>query len=119
MSSTNLFKISSTALPTITERIAAIDWRRVTTDLDAYGCALVNTLLSKQECLALAETYTTDELFRSRVVMARHGFGRGEYKYFSYPLPDVVSELRSALYPQLSCIANRWNETMDIDVRFP
>jgi hypothetical protein len=119
MTSANLFRISSASLPTITDRIAAIDWQRITTDLDAYGCAVVNGLLSKPECLKLEVTYASDERFRSRVVMARHGFGRGEYKYFDYPLPEVVSELRSALYPQLSCIANRWNETMGIDVRFP
>ena len=119
MTSANLLRISSASLPTIADRIAAIDWRRVTTDLDAYGCTVVDGLISKSECRALAETYAADELFRSRVVMARHGFGRGEYKYFAYPLPDTVSELRSALYPQLSSIANRWNETMGIDVRFP
>src|SRR3954466_11897722 len=112
MTSTNLFRISSASLPSIVDRIAAIDWQRISTDLDAYGCAVVNGLIAKPECLPLAESYAADQLFRSRVVMARHGFGRGEYKYFAYPLPDTVSELRSVLYPQLSSIANRWNEIM-------
>jgi hypothetical protein len=119
MTSANLFRVSSASLLSIVDRIAAIDWRRGATDLDAYGCAVVNGLLSEPECLTLAETYTADELFRSRVVMARHGFGRGEYKYFAYPLPDIITSLRTGLYPHLSSIANRWNQTMGIDVRFP
>jgi hypothetical protein len=76
-------------------------------------------ILSQDNCETLAQSYSNDELFRSRVVMARHGFGRGEYKYFRYPLPEDVSELRSALYPPLSRIANRWNEIMGSDMRYP
>ncbi|WP_240359257.1 2OG-Fe(II) oxygenase [Pyxidicoccus trucidator] len=105
--------------PTISERVAGLDWERIAVDLDTQGCATVGSLLSLAECTALAETYASDTAFRSRVVMARHGFGRGEYKYFAYPLPDTVSSLRAALYPPLSGIANRWNETMGIDVRYP
>jgi hypothetical protein len=75
--------------------------------------------LSVQQCTELAETYATDAPFRSRVVMARHGFGRGEYKYFAYPLPEPVAALRGALYPQLAEIANRWNQAMAIDLRYP
>jgi uncharacterized protein len=119
MTTANLFRVSTTSLPAVAERIAAIDWRRITTELDDHGCAVVNGLLSQSECLTLTETYSSDHLFRSRVVMARHGFGRGEYKYFAYPLPDIITDLRTALYPQLSSIANRWNEILGIDVRFP
>jgi hypothetical protein len=103
----------------VAERIAALDWQRLATDLGAHGCAVVHAVLSPQECVVLAATYAADEPFRSRIVMARHGFGRGEYKYFAYPLPDVVASLRSALYPPLASIANRWNEALGVDVRYP
>jgi uncharacterized protein len=96
-----------------------LDWQRILADLDAYGCAVVGTVLSAEECAALAASYTADDLFRSRVVMARHGFGRGEYKYFRYPLPKVVASLRETLYARLAPVANRWNEIMGIDLRFP
>jgi hypothetical protein len=99
--------------------IEAIDWARIAADLDAHGCATTGRLLSAQQCTELAETYATDAPFRNRVVMARHGFGRGEYKYFAYPLPDMVADLRTALYPRLVPVANRWNESMGIDVRYP
>jgi uncharacterized protein len=103
----------------LAERVAAIDWARVSVDLDAEGSALIERLISPAECEALASLYPVEALFRSRVVMARHGFGRGEYKYFSYPLPGLVEGLRSALYPRLAPIANRWYDAMGIDVRFP
>jgi uncharacterized protein len=103
----------------LAERVAAIDWARVSVDLDAEGSALIERLVSSAECEALASLYPVEALFRSRVVMARHGFGRGEYKYFSYPLPGLVEGLRSALYPRLAPIANRWYDAMGIDVRFP
>ena len=99
--------------------IEAIDWARIAADLDAHGCATTGRLLSAQQCTELAETYATDAPFRSRVVMARHGFGRGEYKYFAYPLPEPVAVLRAALYPPLAEIANRWNQAMAIDLRYP
>ncbi|WNG33425.1 2OG-Fe(II) oxygenase [Archangium violaceum] len=105
--------------PGLPERVAALDWERIATDLDTHGCATVGGLLSPAECLELSECYPSDALFRSRVVMARHGFGRGEYKYFAWPLPDVVSQLRTTLYPPLVGIANRWNEAMGLDVRYP
>jgi uncharacterized protein len=103
----------------VAERVNAIDWARVSVDLDAQGSARIERLISPAECEALASLYPIDALFRSRVVMARHGFGRGEYKYFSYPLPSLVEVIRSALYPRLVPIANRWHDTMRIDVRFP
>jgi hypothetical protein len=96
-----------------------LDWPRILTDLDSYGCSAVRNVLSADECAALAASYDAEDLFRSRVVMARHGFGRGEYKYFSYPLPKPVAALRETLYPKLAPLANRWNEAMGIDLRFP
>jgi uncharacterized protein len=103
----------------IAERSEALDWGRVAHDLDARGSAVLERLLSPEECQALAALYPVDSVFRSRVVMGRHGFGRGEYKYFNYPLPDLIAALRTALYPQLAPLANRWNEAMGIDVRYP
>ncbi|CAN5333751.1 2OG-Fe(II) oxygenase [soil metagenome] len=99
--------------------ISALDWSGIAADLDAHGCAVVRGILSSIDCERLATIYDEDARFRSRVVMARHGFGRGEYKYFAYPLPDVVSALRTSLYPGLAGIANRWNEALSIDVRYP
>lgn len=97
----------------------AIDWGRVSQDLDAYGSAVVERLLSPEECRGLIALYPVEDLFRSRVVMARHGFGRGEYKYFQYPLPDTIAGLRTAVYPRLAPIANRWNGAMGMDVPYP
>ena len=103
----------------IPARVAAIDWEQAEGDLDAQGCAVLKGLLLRDECRALASFYPEDQHFRSRVVMGRHGFGRGEYKYFSYPLPSVIAELRPALYARLCGIANRWNQAMGIDIRYP
>ncbi|HEX2055756.1 MAG TPA: 2OG-Fe(II) oxygenase [Nitrospiraceae bacterium] len=103
----------------IRERIARMEWHRLSRELDARGTAVIERLLSPRECEALASLYPRGELFRSRVVMARHGFGQGEYKYFKYPLPELIGELRTALYPHLVPIANRWNEAMGIDARYP
>jgi hypothetical protein len=103
----------------LVERIKHVDWTRVARDLDAQGSALLNGVLSPEECLGLVALYPNDALFRSRVVMARHGFGRGEYKYFSYPLPGVIADLRTGIYPYLVPIANRWNADMNVGVRYP
>jgi len=103
----------------VAERTRAIDWVQVSTDLDAQGSAVIEGLLAADECNALAALYPLDGHFRSRVVMGRHGLGRGEYKYFAYPLPKLIAGLRSALYPRLAPIANRWNTALGIDVRFP
>ncbi len=100
-------------------RVAAMDWSAITAHLDGNGWAVLDGLLTPNECRSLANLYGESDIFRSHIIMARHGFGRGEYKYFSYPLPDIVAGLRTALYPQLAPIANRWNETMGIDVRYP
>src|SRR6266568_1440869 len=103
----------------IAARVDAIDCTQATSDLDAQGCAGLKGLLSPDECHALAALYPDDKHFRSKIVMGRHGFGRGEYKYFSYPLPDLIAELRPALYAQLRGVANSWNEAMGIDIRYP
>jgi hypothetical protein len=99
--------------------VDAIDWAQAARELDAQGCAVLKGLLSPDECRALAALYPDDSHFRSRIVMGRHGFGRGEYKYFSYPLPPAIAELRPSLYVRLRDVANRWNEAMGIDIRYP
>src|SRR6185437_11937386 len=101
------------------ERLHGLDRAALARAVDAAGFGVLRALLSTDECERLRATYRDDAPFRSRVVMARHGFGRGEYKYFSYPLPPLVAELRAALYPRLVPIANRWNEALRIDVRYP
>jgi hypothetical protein len=108
-----------TSTQSVAARIKAADWEGVSRDLDAQGNAIIEKLLSADECRALASLYTRDDIFRSRVVMERHGFGRGEYKYFSYPLPGLIEDLRTAAYPRLVPIANRWNEAMGVGIRYP
>jgi uncharacterized protein len=103
----------------IAARVSAIDWTQASHDLDAQGCTVLKGLLSPAECRALSTLYPDDARFRSRVVMGRHGFGRGEYKYFSYPLPDLIAQLRPLLYGQLHGVANRWNEAMGIEICYP
>lgn len=99
--------------------VHGIDWPRCADDLDRYGAVRIPRLLQADECHAMTALYEDDDRFRSRVVMARHGFGSGEYKYFAYPLPAVIQQLRSAFYPTLAEIANRWNQAMGIDVHYP
>jgi hypothetical protein len=101
------------------ERLNALDWRRISQELDNQGSVVLERLASADECRALAAMYLKDEFFRSRVVMGRHGFGRGEYKYFNYPLPDLIAELRTGLYRRLAPVANRWNAVMGIEIRYP
>ena len=96
-----------------------MDWARIEGDLDAHGCAVIPGVLTAGQCGEIAAGYSDETLFRSRVAMGQHGFGRGEYKYFGYPLPEAVKQLRGELYPRLAPVANRWNETMGIDARFP
>lgn len=103
----------------IEQRIAAIDWPAVHEALDARGWAVLPGLLLAAECDATAALYGAPDRFRSHVVMARHGFGKGEYRYFAYPLPDRVEALRTALYPRLAPLANRWHERLRNHVRFP
>ncbi|MDB5307860.1 MAG: hypothetical protein JWO38_2062 [Gemmataceae bacterium] len=103
----------------VIERVAALDWRALSADLDAHGWATIGSLLGPAQCAAVADMYPADEHFRSRVVMSRHGYGRGEYRYFAYPLPPVLAALRVSLYPLLAEVADRWNAALGIDVRFP
>lgn len=103
----------------INNNINSIDWAAATAQLNTRGCAVLPGLLSFAACRELTGLYADDNRFRSRVVMSRHGFGRGEYKYFSYPLPPDVAELRAALYPHLAPIANAWSRRLGSDVRYP
>jgi hypothetical protein len=105
--------------PSLAEASATPDWRQVEQELDAHGCAVLTGLLADDECAALAASYDDDARFRSRIVMGAHGFGRGEYKYFDHPLPPVVAALRTALYPPLAEIANRWNAALGSEIRYP
>jgi hypothetical protein len=100
-------------------RVATYDWRALAGELDNFGCAVLPKLLSSEECRAIAALYPDESHFRSHVHMARHGFGKGEYRYFKYPLPDLVGGLRTALYPHLADVANEWNLRMGIDERYP
>lgn len=96
-----------------------VDWNRVGLSLDAKGFAVMPGLLTPEACRGVAGLYPDDRLFRNRIVMARHGFGKGEYKYFAYPLPDAIARLRARLYPELARFANRWNMEMGIGVQYP
>ncbi|WP_025112442.1 2OG-Fe(II) oxygenase [Pseudomonas sp. H1h] len=100
-------------------RLDALDWAALEQQLDEQGYAIIRALLSAHTCERLSVLYPQTEPFRSQVVMARHGFGRGQYKYFRYPLPTTVERLRNALYPRLVPLANRWNERMGLPARFP
>jgi hypothetical protein len=103
----------------IASTLDALDWPAIERDLDAYGCAIAPKLTSRETCRELAALYPDDARFRSRIVMASHGFGRGEYKYFTYPLPEPIAALRRGIYPWLAPIADRWNEAMGVSVRYP
>jgi hypothetical protein len=100
-------------------RVKAADWGRIADELAAEGSAVLQRLLLPDECRAIASLYAEDDRFRSKIVMGRHGFGRGEYKYFAYPLPDLIEELRTALYGRLAPIANHWNDLMRVEARYP
>jgi uncharacterized protein len=100
-------------------RIDKHDWRAIGADLDAHGCAVLPRLFSAAECKDIAALYPHEEHFRSRILMARHGFGKGEYRYFKYPLPALIGDMRAALYTRVVTFANAWNERMKVDARFP
>jgi uncharacterized protein len=99
--------------------IGALDWPAIERELDAYGSAVAPKLLSPETCREIAALYADDSRFRSRIVMGSHGFGKGEYKYFAYPLPEAIVALRRGFYPRLAPIADRWNEAMGVSVRYP
>lgn len=100
-------------------RLSNLDWRRITAELDTQGWATTAPLLTPAECTALADGYDSPHGFRSRVVMARHGFGAGEYRYYADPLPEPVATLRAALYPHLAPIARRWEQALGRPGDFP
>jgi hypothetical protein len=103
----------------VARRLETLEWASLGRELDTYGCALLPRILTPAECLAIAGAYDADRLFRNSVVMARHGFGRGEYRYFAYPLPPIIAELRAALYPPLAAVANQWQDALGSDVLYP
>jgi uncharacterized protein len=110
---------ASGAALSLASRLAKIDWDRIGAELDGFGAATTGVLLTPEECAAIASGYGQEEGFRSRVVMSRHGFGRGEYKYYAYPLPNLIAEMREALYPPLAAIANRWEAALGRPGDFP
>jgi hypothetical protein len=119
-----LFPLGSTgAAPSVgldfDRRVGELDWSAVAQELDCCGAARTSALLSREECAGLAGYYEQAAAFRARIVMARHGFGRGEYQYFAYPLPQPVEALRRAFYPRLAPIANRWQQSLGSEERFP
>ncbi|HXX50807.1 MAG TPA: 2OG-Fe(II) oxygenase [Xanthobacteraceae bacterium] len=103
----------------ITERVAALPWDAMLVDLGICGWAVTGPCLLPEECAALVQSYESENLFRSRIIMARHGFGRGEYKYFAYPLPQMVAGLRESLYPLLASLASQWAKVLDIKAAYP
>ena len=100
-------------------RVGSYDWQELSAELNGYGCAVMERLMSPEECRQIADLYLREEHFRSHIQMARHGFGKGEYRYFKYPLPDLLAGLRTAIYPHLARVANDWNERMGLDERYP
>jgi uncharacterized protein len=101
------------------ERVAGYDWDTIGAEINAYGCAVLPNLLTASECRGIAALYPAEKHFRSHIHMARHGFGKGEYRYFKYPLPAPIGELRTALYGRIVPFANAWNERMQVAVRYP
>lgn len=114
-------KKGASKYPTIqgTDRVDQYDWTKIDPELSNYGAAVLESLLTPNECGWVAALYAEEERFRSHIIMARHGFGKGEYRYFKYPLPELISTLRTALYSRLAPIANRWNERMGEEARYP
>ncbi|SDE91804.1 hypothetical protein SAMN05421538_1159 [Paracoccus isoporae] len=101
------------------QRLASYDWSAFAEEMNNFGCATLKGVLNPEECRDLAALYPQEQHFRSHIHMARHGFGKGEYRYFKYPLPDLLGGLRTALWPKLADVANSWNERMGIDQRYP
>jgi hypothetical protein len=108
-----------TANKSVETRVNAYDWKALAGELDGFGCAILPKLLLPEECQAISGLYPQERHFRSHIIMGRHGFGKGEYRYFNYPLPDLLAGLRTALYPHLADVANGWNERMNVDERYP
>lgn len=119
MSSTIDFIPPADAVDSAERRLAKRDWKTFADEMNGYGCAVLQGILTPDECAELSRAYPENSPFRSHVHMARHGFGKGEYKYYRYPLPDLIGGLRTALYPHLAGVANAWNERMGIDKAYP
>lgn len=100
-------------------RLEKQDWHRIGSNLNSFGCAVIDKLITRDECREIAALYPEEDFFRSHIHMARHGFGKGEYRYFKYPLPDLLGGLRTAFYPRLAVVANSWNEQMNVERRYP
>ena len=100
-------------------RLEKQDWHRIGSDLNSFGCAVIEKLITSDECREVAALYPEEDFFRSHIHMARHGFGKGEYRYFKYPLPDLLGGLRTAFYPRLAVVANSWNEHMNVERHYP
>jgi hypothetical protein len=115
----NTLKVSASFTRDAETRVGSYDWGALSADLNAQGYTVMPKLLSPAECTQLAAMYPQEKHFRSHVHMARHGFGKGEYRYFKYPLPDLVGGFRTALYPYLATVADAWNARMNIDLRYP
>lgn len=111
--------VTTSADASAEERVAAYDWTALAGELDSFGCAVLPRLLTPEECRNVASLYSDESHFRSHIMMARHGFGKGEYRYFKYPLPDLLGGIRTALYPHFADVANGWNERMGLDERYP
>ena len=112
-------KIAQTEGASPAERVARLDWTGVADELSNHGAAVLEKLLTPEECREIASLYPDESRFRSHIIMARHGFGKGEYKYFAYPLPNLIEGFRTALYSRLAPVANGWNERMGIEMRYP
>ncbi|MCR6497439.1 2OG-Fe(II) oxygenase [Shinella sp. CPCC 101442] len=119
MNTSAIDRVPASANASPEARIAAYDWKALDGELDGFGCAVLPRLLTSEECSSVASLYPDQSHFRSHVIMARHGFGKGEYRYFKYPLPDLIDGMRTALYPRLAEVANAWNERMGLEQRFP
>ena len=113
------FILGQAVVKSAEDRLSNYDWDAFAEEMNSFGCATLKGVLTPEECRDLAALYPQEQHFRSHIHMARHGFGKGEYRYFKYPLPDLLGGLRSALWPKLSVIANSWNASMNINLRYP
>jgi hypothetical protein len=111
--------VSAATVKAAKARVADYEWEHLSDELSGYGCAVMEKLLTPEECGQIAALYPHEAHFRSHIHMARHGFGKGEYRYFKYPLPDLIAGLRTALYPRLAVVANAWNARMAVEERYP
>lgn len=119
MKAATAFASPPEAVSAAAERVAAYDWPALCAELNDQGCTVLERLLTPEECRWIAGLYPKEAHFRSHVQMSRHGFGKGEYRYFSYPLPELIDGLRTALYPRLAQVANEWNDRMGLALRYP